>query len=245
MLPDPEPGSPAWCGYHWLVTLTDTALPPATIEVAVALGTGVLTKGLVLGGGTGIALRLAHRRSRDLDQLLTRRGGDRIATDALLAELRTTFGDSSVVTTLRSSTQLDCQVRGVRLSWIGYPFELVDEPSPWHGLRVASLLDAAAMKAYTLGRRIAARDYIDLYAIFRSGVTVGSVIERAQEIFVLEGSHVFDGHLFAKQLTCAEDCEDVDEAMSDVVDGSLVWETVEQSLTDSALEWERTLGVGR
>jgi len=227
------------------VTLTETAIPAETLEVAAALGPGVLTRGLVLGGGTGIALRLAHRRSRDLDQLLTRPGGDRIPTATLLSALRATFGDSSVVTTLRSSTQLDCQVRGVRLSWIGYPFELVDEPSSWHGLRVASLLDAAAMKAYTVGRRIAARDYIDLYAIFRSGVTVGAVVERAQEIFVLEGSHVFDGHLFAKQLTCAEDCEDVDEAMSDVVDGSLAWETVTTSLTDRALEWENRTGVGR
>lgn len=212
--------------------LNTTAIPPDTIAVAQRLGS--LTKGYVLGGGTAVALHLGHRSSHDLD-LLSQNGSETIATSRTLSTLSST--DLQFQTVLRSPTQMDSIVEGVKVSWIGYPFNMVDAGEKWYSIRVASLLDAAAMKAYTIGRRVAARDYLDLHAILTNGIEPEAIAARAETIFQIDGQPVFDRHLFAKQLNYAADCDDVEAAMSEVVDSQLEWNDVVKTLSSVASRW--------
>jgi hypothetical protein len=67
------------------------------------------------------------------------------------------------------------------------------------------------MKAYAIGRRGAARDYVDIEAaISRGGITLADIIAAAKSRFVLEGDCVFSDRLFLQQLVYTDDIHDTD-----------------------------------
>lgn len=217
----------------------EVIVPPSTISVAQELADCGLTRHFVLGGGTSITLCLGHRISRDLDFLLPKQGLDIIESRALVTKLGTMMPPDEWSIVLQTPTQVDCSIRGVLVSWVGYPFEFVDPYAEWHGNSVISLLDAAAMKAYTIGRRPAARDYFDLYHIFKSGIEMKAVVDRARQIFTLGGATLFDGNLFAKQLTYTDDVDVDDIAGIERAPGVDTWETAVARLREVSSQWTR------
>lgn len=172
-----------------------------------------------------------------MDLLLPRRGTDRIPAEMLVRRTAELVPPAELSVSLRTLTQVDCTIRGVLVSWLGYPFEFVDPLDTWRGIEVLSLRDAGALKAYTIGRRPAARDYVDLYHLFRSGLTVEEVVERARQIFVLDGEPVFDEVLFAKQLTYTDDLPDVDATMSEVRPPGARWGDIVGGLREISVRW--------
>jgi hypothetical protein len=122
-----------------------------------------------LAGGTAAALHLGHRISIDLDffgphpfdsSLLAGQLADlgqfrldRIAPDTLLGELK-----------------------GVRISFFRYRYPLVAEPSLALGVRIASLQDIAAMKLDAVSRRGTKRDFVDLYFVAQSGLSMSEAL---------------------------------------------------------------------
>ncbi len=65
------------------------------------------------------------------------------------------------------------------------------------------LISLAALKAYALGRRSKWKDYVDLYFIFKNGVSLREVIEKAQDIF---GDN-FNEKIFKSQLAYFDDID--------------------------------------
>jgi hypothetical protein len=120
----------------------------------------------VSGRWGGLALQLGHRRSVDFDWF-TRRT---LAPAEVLDDVRS-FGLSIHVRKNEEGTFLG-QVGGVDYSLFRYRYELVGRSVSFEGCQVASLEDIAAMKMTAIVQRATKRDYVDLYAIFRSG-TVG------------------------------------------------------------------------
>lgn len=74
---------------------------------------------------------------------------DRIAPDTLLGELK-----------------------GVKISFFRYRYPLVAVPSFALGAKIASLQDVAAMKLDAVSRCGTKRDFVDLYFIARSGLSL-------------------------------------------------------------------------
>lgn len=76
----------------------------------------------------------------------------------------------------------------------------------------ASIADIAAMKAYAIGRRATARDYVDLHhlLVVNGQCSIDSIITDALAKFVDDsGEALFSPRLFLQQLAYTEDVDDV------------------------------------
>jgi hypothetical protein len=122
----------------------------------------------VLYGGTAVALHLGHRQSVDFDFF-----GNRPLDPMRLAPALPFLAGATV--TQREPNTLSCLVdRGgpVKLSFFGLPGIprlLPPLVSSDNGLRVASLLDLAGMKASVVQVRAEDKDYLDIDAILADG----------------------------------------------------------------------------
>jgi hypothetical protein len=134
-----------------------------------------------LYGGTAIALHLGHRQSVDFDFFSTEE-----FDPAALARRIPYLAGGEVVQ--RESSTLTMRVR--RGDWVLISFFRPPHIKPFaplltardNGLKVASLIDLAGLKAELIQARAAAKDYLDLDALFVSGITPVEAIAAAQII---------------------------------------------------------------
>ena len=144
---------------------------------------GEIRNGFILYGGTGLALHLGHRQSVDFDFFTTRHfQPDGLRTDYSLlrdAEVLQAAADTLVV--LKPGTMGD-----VKLSFFG-GLDLARAASPVtsrdNGMRIASLLDLAGTKVKVVQDRAELKDYLDLAAIFRHGITLSDALSAAMTIY--------------------------------------------------------------
>lgn len=137
----------------------------------------------VLYGGTAIALHLGHRTSVDFDFF----GSQHFDPDELYKTLPF-LSDSEVLQ--KSPNTLTCRVnRGgsIHVSFFGVPEILPISPphiAPGNGIKVASLLDLAGVKAAVVQKRAEARDYVDLDALIQRGrIDLPTALAAARKIF--------------------------------------------------------------
>jgi len=135
-----------------------------------------LTDGWVLAGGTGLALQLGHRLSRDLDFFGTRDfDGVRLA-DSLA-------GVAAVTVLGRSAGTLHVRLAGSRLSFLRLERPLLFPGTPYRGIVVADPRDIAVMKVLAVGGRGSRRDFVDLHFFIRSGGSLESVFRLIRRRF--------------------------------------------------------------
>jgi len=157
-------------------------------------------EGFYLAGGTALALQIGHRVSVDFDFF----SPDPIA-GALLATAERIFAPEPVAPLVDNADQLTFLVRGVKLTFLSYPFPLLEPLVSLDGLPALSVREIAATKAYTIGRRGTYKDYIDLYFILAEGkATLTEVIAMAERKF----GATFNSRLFAEQLLYLDDVRD-------------------------------------
>ena len=157
----------------------------------------ISNQGFGLIGGTAIALQLGHRQSIDFDLCSTKEFDN--------AELIKIINMTSQIdkTLIDNSDEYTAIVNSVKLTCLHYPFpvefkEIINNISP-----MADLLTLGAMKAYTLGRRIKWKDYVDLYFIMENNYPIQEIITKAKQIF---GSN-FNEKLFRVQLAYFEEID--------------------------------------
>lgn len=110
----------------------------------------------VLMGGTALAMRLRHRRSRDLDVFVH----DTFDPHAVLESL-----DAAAAVALEAvgEATLNCRVDGVAVQFLHARGQRhIDPPLTVEGLAVGSVRDIAATKYKVIGDRGELRDYYDL-----------------------------------------------------------------------------------
>ena len=136
---------------------------PAEAQKAWGLLAPILPPPLYLGGGTGVAVHLRHRTSRDLDFFFHRNAVDL----ERLAEQLGAAGPFAVTET--SPGTLRGLFGATKLEFLhadeAAPQKRLEEPITVGGLRVAGLKDLIAMKLKVLGERGEMRDYLDVRAI--------------------------------------------------------------------------------
>lgn len=154
-----------------------------------------------LVGGTAIALYLGHRRSIDFDMfkfatLNRKKNLEKIQSSGF-----------PLLVTWNVADQMNLVVNGVKITFFQYPFQIEATQTLDGIVRIPSLLDLAAMKAYALGRRSKWKDYVDLYFLTKEKFSIKEISQRAIEIF----GELFSDKLFRSQLSFFEDIDYTEE----------------------------------
>jgi len=111
-----------------------------------------------LAGGTGLALHLGHRRSRDLDFFST----PAFQEDALVAEMQHLRG---FALTAKAPHTLHAVLQSARVSFLSYPYPVLFPFADFSGVRVADPRDIACMKISAIASRGTRRDFVDLHSV--------------------------------------------------------------------------------
>ncbi len=156
--------------------------------------------GFYLAGGTAIALQLGHRQSVDFDLFR-----NHPIESKLLQYVEQQFSSESVVSLVNNADELTVTVAGTKLSFVHYPFPVIQGFVHLAGVSVLTVPELAATKAYTIGRRGSLKDYVDLYTIVSGRhSSLDAIITLASQKY----GEVFNGRLFLEQLIWLDDIED-------------------------------------
>lgn len=131
-------------------------LPEHWAQAAEDLAGRSAFEGFYLAGGTGLALRLGHRRSVDLDLFRE----DEFESTGLRDRLRNLEGLRKLELALAT---VHLELHGVKVSFLHYPYPLLFPVAQFGHLAVADPRDIACMKLDVIGSRGARRDFVDLY----------------------------------------------------------------------------------
>jgi hypothetical protein len=141
--------------------------------------------GMVLYGGTAIALRLGHRQSVDFD-FFTEKNLDKDRLFSALPILAKGVVLQDEPNTLTLSVTLPSNDDPVKLSFFGgLSFGRIDNPErSADGVVVAaSIIDLMAHKTKVLLQRVDAKDYQDIAAMIRAGVSLERGLAGAQAMY--------------------------------------------------------------
>ena len=151
-----------------------------------------------LVGGTAIALHIGHRRSIDFD-LFTNKNLKRRSIKKIIEESKYPVQDILY----ENHEQMHLIVNSVKMTFFNFPTTM-SSPIDFEGIiRIPTLLDLSAMKAYALGGRAKWKDYVDLYFIMKGQYTLKEISKRAKEIF----KTFFNEKLFREQLSYFKDID--------------------------------------
>jgi hypothetical protein len=155
-------------------------LPPH--QQAIWRELGAVPRHFVLYGGTAIALRLGHRRSVDFDFMTHRSFAPETVVKEVpfLAEAERLQSQQNTLTVsvTRGAPVLLSFFGGISFGRVGSPDRVRE-----NGLWIASLLDLAALKVAVVQQRAEAKDYLDLCAILRSGISLEEGLGAAQALY--------------------------------------------------------------
>ena len=118
-----------------------------------------------LAGGTGLALRLGHRISLDLDLFSENRLLNQADRQTLKKNLEAS-GKLQILEEKEGTCHLRLETTAVSL--FHYPRKLLKPPSKWSGLKIASIEDISAMKLSAVINRGSKKDFVDLFFILQS-----------------------------------------------------------------------------
>ncbi|WP_437326091.1 nucleotidyl transferase AbiEii/AbiGii toxin family protein [Sorangium sp. So ce381] len=124
------------------------------------LGPPATSRGLYLGGGTALALRLGHRSSIDFDWFSDAQLGDPL----LLAEKLRIAGVPFATSMIAEGT-LYGTVAGVQTSFLQYPYKRLRGLGKAREFSIASLDDLASMKLSAIVDRGSKKDFVDVFAL--------------------------------------------------------------------------------
>ncbi len=175
-----------------------------------------------LVGGTSLALQMGHRNSIDIDLF----GKQEIDSD-LFINLLNNFGKTEVQKSLKNILITD--VAGIKVDFVNYQYNILEEPLVIEGIRMLSKKDIAAMKLNAIAGRGSKKDFIDLYFLlqdFSLKQMLGFYIEK-----------YFDGSEFMvlKSLSYFEEANSQPQPQMFV---DFNWETCKQKIIEEVLKLE-------
>ena len=130
-----------------------------------------------LAGGTGLALQIGHRDSVDFDFFIL----NDFDTTTLYNELLDIFSDKKIVKTLEEKNSLNAVVdEEIRLSFLKYPYPLLNKCIDEECLKIASIEDIGCMKLSAIVGRAVEKDYVDLYYILQK-ISLNDLLKLAKE----------------------------------------------------------------
>lgn len=155
-----------------------------------------------LAGGTALALQIGHRISVDFD-LFT----DKPIEKKLFDIAKRAFAGRKIRPLVDNKDELTILVDDIKITFLRYPFPALLPKKKVQGVNLLSVKEIAATKAYTIGRRGAFKDYIDLYFVIKDKFCS---LKEAMRLAKQKFSQEFNERLFLEQLAYFDDIEDVE-----------------------------------
>ena len=123
-----------------------------------------------LAGGTGLALQIGHRISRDLDFFTEKNFMENIVMQELqkLGELAVEQRAPQTINGILNST---------KISFLGYSYPLLKPLRNIAGVVVADIIDIACMKIEAVASRGTKRDFIDIYCMAQEGLSLKEILQ--------------------------------------------------------------------
>ena len=151
----------------------------------------------ILAGGTAIMLQIGHRHSYDFDIFTPKP-----LTRAIINKIQRLFDNSLTIQLKTKEMVLLKTAQNIDIHCVTYPFSSLKEPVKTSSISVYHLDDLVSNKAYTLGRRPAWRDYVDLFSLLKGRYySLEQIINLANKKFAFE----FNDKLFLQQLVYFDD----------------------------------------
>lgn len=129
-----------------------------------------------LAGGTAVALYLGHRDSVDFD-FFTAKDFD---SPSLMEELKAVFQGSLVEEKMSQNNTLTLKIDSVSMSFFKINENQLEPSCETEHIQIASLTDIGCMKLSALLGRSILKDYVDLYAICKTFIPLGELLEKAK-----------------------------------------------------------------
>lgn len=192
------------------------------------LGPILRSCGAYLAGGTALALQLGHRRSVDLDFFVSSSQFD-------FAELERELIQSLPFVSLGSEAKaLHGKLHGVRVLVMKYEYLRLRPVRRCSllGCDMAALDDIGTMKLAAICHRRTKKDFVDLWALLKSGKSLDRLFHDFQEKF-----HVQDFAVLTRQLIYTDD---VDDSRMPSMLWQARWTTIKADLRDRVdeLRWK-------
>lgn len=150
-----------------------------------------------LAGGTALALQLGHRWSEDLD-FFSKDIFDHLELTIELSK----FGE--FVLTGQDKGTLHGLLGDVKLSFLHYPYSMLEDYQLYKGIKIAHMKDIALMKVVALVQRGTKKDFIDLFFIERQGLKIEQILDYFPVKFGLDS---YDPLLIYKSIGYFEDAD--------------------------------------
>jgi hypothetical protein len=182
-----------------------------------------------LVGGTALALQIGHRISFDFDFF----SGNELP-NGLLQKIKRIFPASNVEILYRETgEQMTLLLNGVKTTFSHYPYPVIDRFVKYQGVPLATVREIAAMKAFSIGKRLSYKDYIDWYFLLKEKhANLKRVIAFANKKF----NGDFNARLFLGQLVSISDvpAQKID-FLRDAVDKKTVQNFLEKAVRNFKL----------
>ncbi len=135
-------------------------LPEVQIRLFEVLSSQSFINDFYLAGGTCLALQIGHRQSIDFD-FFTPADFDTSTLISILTQIGQFDRDNEERNTING------RLNGVRLSFFGYRYGIIDVFKTYDSIRLAGLKDIAAMKLEAIAGRGSKKDFIDLFFLLQ------------------------------------------------------------------------------
>ena len=154
-------------------------LLPKTLDVLEKLSSLAFLSDYTFIGGSALAFYLSHRQSEDLDFFTWLPSIDKLLIKNSLTAI---FEESHLV--VDTEKQQDWLVDGVKITFFANNWDgLKQRERLKENLFIGSLPLLTATKINTLFLRAKFRDYYDLYALNKKGISIASIFEDAFSFF--------------------------------------------------------------
>jgi predicted nucleotidyltransferase component of viral defense system len=142
---------------------------PHTLELLTELMDVPLFSEMRLVGGTALALQYGHRQSVDLDFF-----GKLSADVSEIHDVLANIGSHTIYTNTQNIKIFE--VNGVKVDFVNYIYDWIDDIVTEGNLRLASPKDIAAMKVNAIEGRGSRKDFIDIYFLLKH-FTLNEILE--------------------------------------------------------------------
>jgi predicted nucleotidyltransferase component of viral defense system len=135
-------------------------LPEEQLRLFEKLSSQSFIKDYYLAGGTCLALQIGHRQSVDFDFFIP---ADFQTSDIvnILTQLGSYQRENEERNTINGS------LNGVRISFFGYRYNIIDDFTIFNNIRLAGMKDIAAMKLEAIAGRGSKKDFIDMFFLLQ------------------------------------------------------------------------------
>src|SRR5438046_876929 len=133
---------------------------PDTLSLIYSLQSQPYSQDFLLVGGTALALQIGHRTSTDIDFFTNKK----FDVEALSTSLQQ---DYKIAVRNQMRHALLADINAIKTDFVFQPSDLIEQPTIIEKVKMASLLEIAAMKIGAITARGKKRDFVDLYCLLQ------------------------------------------------------------------------------